>query len=121
MSSSLWNKKSKPFFNNTSTFSMTNNNNDGYGVRCIRASRFNLNTNNTQWCSAKQTTLTKANVVLDRGSIANFSSALEDNTVGNMNLLIVGNLAAVAGPGPYSTSANDYALGPTQNCNVTFG
>jgi hypothetical protein len=56
---------------------------------------------------------------LETGSTATITQPLIDATA--VTLVSCGNAAAVAGPGPYSTSINDYSAVPTQNCSITFG
>ncbi len=99
-------------------FVLTNTNADGSGVTCNRGSKFNLVSSNTLWSNTNQVSLTKASVVLGNGSTSSISSPINDPTASR--LVICGTIT-VAGPGPYSTSINDYASAPTKNCAITFG
>ncbi len=57
-------------------------------------------------------------VYLDLGSRATFETPITDLVA--TNLIECGTLPSIGGPGPYSTSINDYSLTPTQNSSVTF-
>ena len=63
-------------------------------------------------------TTTGTSIYLDLGSRATFVNPITDLVA--TNLIECGTLPAIPGPGPYSTSINDYVLTPTQNCSITF-
>jgi hypothetical protein len=56
---------------------------------------------------------------LQTGSNATITQPITDTTAAT--LVSCGNAVAVPGPGPYSTSLNDYSAAPPQNCSITFG
>jgi len=99
---------------------LTNLRNDGSGIFCNSQSKFNERTQppGNIIHSTKQTSLTNATVVLDSGSSTSLTPNLTDITA--TNLLICGSLPTIPGPGPYSTSINDYSLINTKNCFASF-
>lgn len=101
------------------TFNIINTNPNGYGVRCVRKSNYVATTGTTIAYSTNQISLNRATLVLNSGSSGQSTQPISDSTASR--LLITGNVAAVAGPGSFNTSQNDYALIPTQNCSMTFG
>lgn len=102
-----------------STMNITNTNADGRGVYCSRKGVYIYTTPTVATYLTTQVTLTKATIVLESGASCLLRGTLNDATAAR--ILICGNNAAIAGPGPYSTSQNDYAAAPPQNCYISFG
>jgi hypothetical protein len=104
------------------TFNITNSNADGYGVLCTRGAHYVASAGTTITFSTNQTLAgTKSSVGLQTGSTGLSRQPISDVSGGCKRILKTGALAAVAAPGPFSTSQNDYATGGTQNCSMTFG
>lgn len=102
--------------------SFTNTNLNGSGILCNHGSKCNISSVGTITYSTNQSggSITKGTVVLLHASLASFQQAITDGGGGNVNVLIYG-LVVVAGPGPYSTTVNDFAAGTPQNCAIAFG
>jgi hypothetical protein len=106
-----------------STTDYINDNLSGSGVICSEGSRYTQQVIGTgsMLIETRQpmTNMTAATVVLKTGASAVMVPSLSDGVASN--LLICGTAPPIlASMSPYSTSINDYALGPTQNCSATF-